>query len=196
MFNADMGSVRLWLRMAVERLPNKHGVALLFAAETGLRPEESCKSVSLLSELAEAGRLTEYYNAESGVLEHFRFPRLFIRGCKNCYVSFVSEELLTLVLNVKPHVKVNGLRSAIEKEGLKVRIKDLRTLYATALREKGVSAEIVDLLQGRIPQSVFLRHYYKPDLFRSIRKKVLRTVNAGFTVERQIVLSAISSLTS
>jgi len=83
--------------------------------------------------------------------------------------------LLKLVLAVKPNVKANGLRSAIEKVGLKVRIKDLRKLFATTLRESGISEEVIDLLEGRIPQNVFLRHYYKPDLLKSVREKVLAT---------------------
>jgi len=34
----------------------------MFAAATGLRPDEAYKSISLLSELAETGRLGEYLN--------------------------------------------------------------------------------------------------------------------------------------
>ncbi|MEM2947211.1 MAG: integrase [Candidatus Bathyarchaeia archaeon] len=176
MLNTDMGDVKSWFREAVERLPEKYSVSLKFAAATGLRPEEACKSISLLSELAEANRLSDYLNFQYGMLEHFRFPNLFIRGCKNCYISFVPEGLLKRVLAVKPKVKANGLRSAIEKVGLKVRIKDLRKLFATTLREKGISEEVIDLLQGRVPQSIFLRHYYKPDLLRNVRENVLIAV--------------------
>jgi intergrase/recombinase len=176
MLNTDMDDVKSWLKETVRRLPGKHSVALRFAVATGLRPDEACKSISLLSELAEANRLCEYVNFQYGMLEHFRFPNLFIRGCKNCYISFVPEGLLKHILAVKPKVKVNGLRSAIKKAGLKVRIKDLRKLFATTLREKGISEEVIDLLEGRIPQSIFLRHYYKPDLLRSVRERVLMAV--------------------
>jgi intergrase/recombinase len=175
MVNTDMGDTKSWFKEAVEKLPKKYSVTLVFAAATGLRPDEACKSTSLLSELAETDRLREYLNAQFNMLEHYRFPKLFIRGCKNCYISFVPENLLKLVLTVKPKVKANGLRSAIKKVGLKVRIKDLRKLFATTLRESGISEEVNDLLEGRIPQSIFLRHYYKPDLLRSIREKVLES---------------------
>jgi len=183
MLNTDMGDVKSWFKEASEKLPKKYSVTLVFAAATGLRPDEACKSISLLSELAEANRLGEYLNAQLGMLEHFRFPNLFIRGCKNCYISFVPEELLKHVLNVKPKVKANGLRSAIEKAGLKVRIKDLRKLFATTLRENGISEEVIDLLEGRIPQSIFLRHYYKPDLLRSIREKVLEAIESELAIK-------------
>jgi intergrase/recombinase len=173
MFNTDLCDVKSWFKEASERLPKKYSVTLVFTAATGLRPDEACKSISLLSELAEADRLDSYLNAQFSMLEHFRFPNLFIRGSKNCYISFVPEGLLNLILTIKPKVTVNGLRSAIENVGLNVRIKDLRKLFATTVRDSGVSEEVVDLLEGRIPQNVFLRHYYKPDLLKSVREKVL-----------------------
>jgi intergrase/recombinase len=175
-FNTNMDAVQSWFKEAVGKLPRNYAVTLVFAAATGLRPDEACKSVTLLSELAEAGRVGEYLNGQSNMLEHFRYPKLFLRGCKNCYISFVPEELLKLVLDVKPKIKTDALRSAIKKRGMKARIKDLRKLYATTLRENGLSEEVIDLLEGRIPQSIFLRHYYKPDLLRSIRKKVLEAI--------------------
>ena len=176
MFNTDLCDVKSWFKEASERLPKKYSVTLVFTAATGLRPDEACKSISLLSELAEADRLDSYLNAKFSMLEHFRFPNLFIRRSKNCYISFVPEGLLNLILTVKPKVAVNGLRSAIENVGLNVRIKDLRKLFATTVRDSGVSEEVVDLLQGRIPQNVFLRHYYKPDLLKSVREKVLAAI--------------------
>ena len=171
--NTDLQDVKAWLLKAIEKLPKKYSAVLLFTAATGLRPDEACKSVSLVSELATAGRLETYLNKETNALEHFRFPGLFIRGSKNCYISFPPDDVLSLVLTEKPKVTVNGLRKALQKAGLEVRIKDLRKLFATTLRDRGISSEVVDLLEGRISQNIFLRHYYKPDLLRSIRDNVL-----------------------
>ena len=39
-----------------------------------------------------------------------------------------------------------------------------RKIFATYLRNNGIEQEIIDLLQGRIPKGVFIRHYYRPDL--------------------------------
>ena len=44
-----------------------------------------------------------------------------------------------------------------------------RKIFATFMRNNGIEQEVIDLLQGRIPKSVFVRHYYKPDL-RGLRK--------------------------
>jgi len=45
-------------------------------------------------------------------------------------------------------------------------------IFATFLRNKGIEPEIVDLLQGRIPKSIFLRHYYRPDINEIITKRI------------------------
>ena len=178
LLNTDIGEVRCWLVDAIQKLPVKYSAVLVFAAVTGLRPEEAFKSVRLISELAEAGRLESYLNSKLNMLEHFRFPDLFLRGNKNAYISFVPESVLKLILAVKPRVSSNGLRKALKKTGLKVRIKDLRKLFATTVRDNDVPEEIVDLLQGRIPQSIFLRHYYKPELLKDVRERVLKAVEA------------------
>jgi intergrase/recombinase len=44
-------------------------------------------------------------------------------------------------------------------------------IYASYLRQSGIESEIVDLLQGRVPKTVFARHYFTPSL--DYRGKVL-----------------------
>jgi intergrase/recombinase len=39
-----------------------------------------------------------------------------------------------------------------------------RKMFASYLRQGGIESEIVDLLQGRVPKSVFARHYFTPSL--------------------------------
>jgi intergrase/recombinase len=39
-----------------------------------------------------------------------------------------------------------------------------RKIFATYLHQKRTEQEIIDLLQGHIPKSIFVRHYYRPDL--------------------------------
>jgi intergrase/recombinase len=44
-----------------------------------------------------------------------------------------------------------------------IRMSFCRKIFATFLRTQGVQQEIIDLLQGRIPRNVFVRHYYRPN---------------------------------
>jgi intergrase/recombinase len=46
-----------------------------------------------------------------------------------------------------------------------------RKIFATYLRNQGIEPETIDLLQGRIPKSVFDRHYFRPDLIMIELKK-------------------------
>ena len=45
-------------------------------------------------------------------------------------------------------------------------------VLVTYLRNKGIEPEIIDLLQGRISDSVFVNHYYRPDINEIITKKI------------------------
>lgn len=47
-----------------------------------------------------------------------------------------------------------------------------RKVFATYLRNKGIEPEIIDLLKGRISSSVFVNHYYRPDINEIITKRI------------------------
>lgn len=40
------------------------------------------------------------------------------------------------------------------------------------LTNKGIESEIIDLLQWRITSSVFVNHYYRPDIDEIIAKRI------------------------
>jgi intergrase/recombinase len=155
-------------------LPPQNGAVLLFDALTGLRPQEAATSCRLISELTEQNKLNDYLNDEFYMLEHFKYKDLFLRKCKNAYISFVTPELLELVQTIKPKITYEAIDSALNRNGLAVKTKELRKLYATSLREY-IPQELVDLLQGRVSQSVFLRFYYKP-LLSDVKEKVLKVI--------------------
>ena len=54
-----------------------------------------------------------------------------------------------------------------------LRIKELRSYFATYLRNHGILAEYIDLLQGRIPKLVFARHYLKVEDLKELSSQVL-----------------------
>jgi len=102
-------------------------------------------------------------------------------------LPFVSNELLQLVLENKPTFKYTALSSAIRKKGYSIKVKELRKLYATTLRNNKVPTEVIDILEGRVPQSIFLRFYYKPFL-KDIQTKTLEAIQP---LEQEL-LSAIA----
>ena len=78
------------------------------------------------------------------------------------YISIVPEGLLSKIVHSKP-VSYFAIRKRIVTNNHSVRIKELGSYFATYLRQHGILAEYIDLFQGRIPKSVFARHYLKVD---------------------------------
>ena len=91
----DYTSMVSWLKNTYKILPERYGNVLLFNALTGLRPTETCESLKIIE-----SNLNEYLNRDTMVLEHFRYPDLFIRRTKNAYISIVSEKILDIAKHV------------------------------------------------------------------------------------------------
>jgi intergrase/recombinase len=105
------------------------------------------------------------------MLQHFRFPDLFLRRSKNAYLSFITPELLDCVIKIKPSIKYSALDTKIGRLGVNNQTKQLRKLFATRLRNY-LPQELVDLLQGRISQTIFMKFYYKPLLLDTQQKTI------------------------
>jgi hypothetical protein len=159
----DYESMNVWLRDTMSKLPKKYGNILLYDALTGLRPEEACKSLALIH-----NDLEGYLNKKTWVLEHFKYPHLFIRRTKKAYISVVSKQILDIATECYG-CSYNSLRLAIRRGGLEMNMSYCRKIYATHLRMSGIEQETIDLLQGRSPKSVFGRYYFRPDNLNHLR---------------------------
>jgi intergrase/recombinase len=155
-----------WLRKTKEALPYRYAFPVIFQVLTGLRPSEAIEALNIIAEKGLEG----YYNPELQVLEHFRFPKVFLRGTKNAFISVITPSLLEALKKWDRKASWNMLRSKLRREGIPIRLQELRSYYATLLREAGIPSESIDMLQGRIPPNVFTRHYYKPALSGLISK--------------------------
>jgi len=157
-----------WLEK-IKPLGWKYYFPAVFTALTGLRAGEAFRSLEIASHGLEG-----YYNPELSALEHFRFPDIFIRKTKNVYISFIGEKLKHAIEEYEKPISYVTFRRKLEKAGIKLMLKEARKAWASELRKK-IPSEAVDLLQGRIPPSVFARHYYRPDL-KEIGRLVLETL--------------------
>ena len=116
-------------------------------------------------------------------MEHFRFADLFLRATKKVYISIVSKELISEIVDSQP-VSYSAIRKRLTRNKQHLRFKELRSYYATYLRNNGVLAEYVDLLQGRIPKSVFARHYLKVE---DVKKLVLQVLAKTENLEKTLI---------
>jgi intergrase/recombinase len=73
-------------------------------------------------------------------------------------------------------ITYEGIRKRLLRNGLKVRINELRDYFGTFMVKHGLIREEVDLLQGRIPPSLFVRSYWSPSL-RELRDRTLKGTN-------------------
>lgn len=85
------------------------------------------------------------------------------------YISIIPEDLVSKIIKSKP-VSYFAIRKRIVTHNQKVRIKELRSYFATYLRNNGILAEYIDLLQGRIPKSVFAKHYLKIESIKELSR--------------------------
>jgi intergrase/recombinase len=157
-----------WLRTSISKLPKEVGKILLFNTLTGLRPEEAQKAIYLIKT-----KRDEFVDEDKGLLLHYLYPTIFFRTTKKCYISVINKDILDLVKFIELRDSYYyTVRSAFDRSRLKINMYYCRKVFATYLRNKGIEPEIIDLLQGRISSSVFVNHYYRPDINEIITKRI------------------------
>jgi hypothetical protein len=169
--NADLME---WYSKACSVLRPNERVYLQFLKLTGLRKGESLTAFNKIIELNTQGNLNEYYNEERSLLEHFKYKEEFLRGTKKVYISVVPESLV-MSISECAQVSYDGLRKRLMRAKLKCRLNELRDYFGTFMVRHDLIKEEVDLLQGRIPPSIFIRHYWSPS-FAELKDRTLRAI--------------------
>lgn len=152
-------SMLAWVRNSIESLPSGLGNVILFNTLTGLRPDEGYSAMALIK-----SDYCNYVDEKRMLLMHYRFPDTFLRVSKKAYVSIVDENILKIARNAVPITNYNLLRNKLMDYSVSMNMYFCRKVFATYLRNKGIESEIIDLLQGRTPSSIFVNHYYRPDI--------------------------------
>jgi intergrase/recombinase len=169
--NNKHDDLKEWHKTVQGILDDNYRLFLRFVLLSGLRKGEALKSFNKIIELAQSNKLAEYYNRELLILEHFRYPNEFLRGTKNVYISILPSDLIEQIANSK-YVTYPSIHKFLERRHIKLRLKELRSYYASYLRKHGIISELVDLIQGRIGKDVFIRHYLK-ETPRQLSEQVL-----------------------
>ena len=180
LFNNNRHDIIDWYRQASNILKGSERLYLEFVLKTGLRPMEGVRAFNKIIELYKSNKLSEYFNEELCTLEHFRFKE-FIRGTKNVYISIVPENLILKIAN-SSQVSYFTIRKHLRRGKTNIRIKELRSLYASFMVRHGLIHEEVDIIQGRVPKSIFVRHYLTID-FKNLSNRTLKALNE---LERQL----------
>jgi intergrase/recombinase len=174
-FNNNNNDILKWLKEASPILRDNERMFLKFCLFTGLRKNEAIISFNKIIELSSKNRLTDYYDPNLNCLMHFKYSKEFIRIKKNAFLSFIPEELIFEIAKAEP-VSYNAIRKRLKRNSMKVRINELRDFYGTFMLHHGLLEQEVNLLQGRIPPSIFVKHYWSPRL-SDLRDRVLKALN-------------------
>jgi intergrase/recombinase len=145
-----------YVKHAMKVLPTEFANTFLTASLLGLRADEVCKAISLLKQGA-----LDYHNKDLQILEHYKHKDLFIRRSKKAYISLVDDEILSIAK--KSCESYQAIRSYLKRRKTPMQMRYCRKIFATWLRQNGIESEFIDVLQGRVPSSIFARHYYRPD---------------------------------
>jgi intergrase/recombinase len=81
-------------------------------------------------------------------------------------------------------VSYSAIRKRLTRNNQKLRFKELRSYYATYLRQHGILAEYIDSVQERIPKSVFARHYLKVE---DVKELVQKLIAVTATIESSLL---------
>jgi len=162
-----------WYNQALAVLRPNEKLYLRLMLLSGMRAMEGINCFNLIVELGSKYQ-TEYYNEQTKFLEHFKYPKLFLRNSKNCYVSCVPKSLLDAI-SESSKVSYVAIDKRLNKANLPMRVKQLRSYYATEMRKLGLLSEQIDLIEGRIGKTIFLMHYFKenPENFSTVILNVL-----------------------
>jgi intergrase/recombinase len=183
--NNNHSNLGLWYRTAQSILRDNEKLWLRFNLLTGLRKQESIDSFNLIINNFQNDSLSDYYNENLGILEHFKFGDIFLRRTKKVFISIITKDLISQISNSKP-ISYQAVRKRITRAKHNLRVRELRSYFATFLRKNGILSEFIDLLQGRIPKSVFAKHYLKLD---NIKELVQKVNGITATIESSLVVA-------
>ena len=92
--NNNHNNLGKWYKITQNILRDNEKRWLRFNLLTGLRKSESIDSFNLIISNNQNGILSEYYNEELGILEHFKYKELFLRQTKKVYISIITKSCL------------------------------------------------------------------------------------------------------
>jgi len=163
LFNSNGNDTIKWYNEARLHLRENEALFTKFLLHSGLRTGEAINSFNLIIKLSNENKLSEYYDSELNVLCHFKYPKLYIRRTKCCFITFITSEFLSEIATSQP-LTYSSIRKRLERSHMRLRLNELRDKFGTHLLSHGILEAEINLTQGRIPVDIFIRHYWSPKL--------------------------------
>ncbi|MGB9756302.1 MAG: hypothetical protein ACPLVJ_00770 [Candidatus Bathyarchaeales archaeon] len=171
----DVNDVYQWIKSVKEARPEL-SIFIGFMAITGLRLVEAVESYNLIIKLAKEGRLSEYYDSEKEVLEHYKFRETFLRKGKKALISFVPKSMVQRIAEDSSLKTASYIDKSMRHYGLRSRFSDLREFHGSIMT-KHLNQNEIDFLHGRIGTSTFMANYYNPLWIGDLKQRVWKGIS-------------------
>ncbi len=85
-------------------------------------------------------------------------------------------EMIETSVGILIAISYNAIRLACQRRGINMDMRYCRKLFASWLRHSGIQPELIDMLHGRVSQSILIRHYlvpkpsFKDDVLQALEK--------------------------
>jgi intergrase/recombinase len=169
--NASNNDVLSWYKSIMTYLRRNEQLLTKYLLYSGLRVIEGINSFNKIIKLSKEGKLNQYYDEKLNCLCHFKYPKQFIRRTKNCFITFISPTFVNQIADSKT-VTYDAIKRRLDRQEVRIRFNELRDYFGTYLVQHGLLEQEQNLLCGRIPVSIFVRHYWSPKL-KELSTKVI-----------------------
>ena len=161
--NASNSNIMQYYNSITPMLRENERVFAKFLLHSGLRMGEAIESYNLIIRLNSESKLSEYYDENLSCLMHFKYPKLFIRRTKNCFITFITKDFLNEIASSET-VTYSSIRKRLQRNSKTMRFDEFRDYFGTHLINNGILEIEQNLVCGRIPIGIFVRHYWSPKL--------------------------------
>jgi hypothetical protein len=114
-----------WLKNAIAQIPKPYANILIYNTLTGLRPTEACQSIALIQ-----SDLQNYLNKDKMILEHYKYPEIYIRKSKKAFISIVDNDIIRIGQE-SANCGYNALRNYLVRRKLGMNMLYCRKIFAT-----------------------------------------------------------------
>jgi intergrase/recombinase len=179
MLNASESNIIEYYKEIMPLLRDNERLFAKFLLYSGLRVSEGIESFNLIIELSKSSKLSDYYNSDWACLMHFKYQKQFIRGTKNAFITFLPQEFIEQIAQSEP-LTYSSIRKRLQRKNKPMRLDEFRDFFGTHLINNGILEVEQNLVCGRIPISIFIRHYWSPKL-KELGERVLGAISSALS---------------
>jgi len=139
----------------------------------GIRYSEALTVNNLVIQLSNRGKLDEYYHDQ--MLEHYKYPEMFIRRTKKLFLSFCPREVIEKITKSEKLTHY-AVKMRLQRKKVPLRFGDIREYWASIMT-RYLSQPEINFLQGRVSSSVFMVNYFNPMLINDLKQRCLKGIN-------------------